>query len=271
MKNWKILICLSFLFVAIALFYSCDSDTVKDDVPDYFELAQSVMQDYSKQYTSNPETRSVDKCFDEAGCFFQGSMTDTILVPGFGSCMAIVTWDQYWCQSSAGGTNIANVHFDNFSAAPLGSGCDSLNQAWFNLYQNNQLSQLEQQIYNFNYAAREAIQTKVMEDFVNTFGVLVDCDSGGILLYSKFHVSTCFKTCVRFVFDKGIPKIIYVSSFCGDVCCEVTTGYCWNSLTNSIVTTDPVSSQDGICTGDIGHTCPSGYFPLSQHCRSTCR
>ncbi|MEE9440010.1 MAG: hypothetical protein V3V14_13475 [Saprospiraceae bacterium] len=272
MKNLKILLSIT-MIIGISLFlHSCLQEvTTENTEPDYFELAQEIMSNYSDQRLPESESRGIEKCFDSEGCFFQGAKTDTILVPGYGNCMAIVNWEQWWCQSSAGATNIVNIHFDQFSAGPLGSGCDSLNQAWFAMFQAGQYGPLEQAIYSFNFAAREEVQRMVMEAFTIQFGVFVNCNTGGVLLSSKFHVATCYKTCAKFIFDKGIPKIVYISSLCGEVCCEVTTAYCWNTLTQSIVTSGETSTQDGICTEDIGHSCPSGFFPLSQHCRSTCR
>jgi len=282
MKNFKYLFSF-YVVITLAMFiYSCgsteDTDSthilnLKDEMiaSNYLDVSSNIMKQYTKTINLENRGNTINDCFDETGCVFLGTFTDTIPVPGYGSCLAVITWDQYWCPFSIGGTLAANVVFENFSAAPLtGAGCDSLNTSWYNLFLANNLAQFESDLYDFNYAAREDLQKMIMEQYTTLYGTIVDCEDGAILLYSKFNVATCYKTCFKFVFSGGRPYTLYISKLCGDVCCEATTAYCWNSKTMQIETSDPTYNRVGFCSEELETDCPVGWSSFKRGCTDIC-
>ena len=243
----------------------------ENNASNYLDISSNIMKQYTKVIKVENRGNTISDCFNETGCVFLGTFSDTIPVSGYGSCLAVISWDQYWCPFNIGGTNAANVVFENFSAAPLnGAGCDSLNTSWYNLYLANNLAQFESDLYDFNYAAREGLQKMIMEQYTNAFGPIVDCEDGSVLLYSKFNIATCYKTCYKFIFSGGRPYTLYISKLCGEVCCESTTAYCWNSKTKEIVTSDPSYNRVGFCTNEIETTCPNGYSSFTRGCSDIC-
>lgn len=281
MKTFKLFSTISIIALLSFFIYSCTKDVSPKEMSK--EESMSKALDKAEQYLNSIANNPIVKTRGDSitGCF-NGSVSntpcnnppqskiDTIDMPGYGNCKAVVTWDQYWCPVNSGGSWLPTVVFDNFSAAPLDGSCDSVVLAWQNLVTSGNLSQFEADLTAFNLIAQNILKNEVMTQIATALSPFLNCGGNNVLLYSKFYTSTCAKTCYKLVIEKGVPKFYFVQRRCGISCCEELTAYCWNTITNSLQVSNTTKSAIGLCTGDFSTTCPNGYFQLSKFCEKPC-
>lgn len=269
-------------FIAITSFfiYSCSKDNLKenlqsDQLVEVNLKAEKYLNSISNNIIVELRTDSIIGCFNGTvngtPCASPPQpKIDTIVMPGYGNCQAVVTWDQYWCPGTISGGNLGTIVFDNFSAAPLDGSCDSVVLEWLNLVNNGNLTKFESDLITFNLVAENELKDIVMSNLGQLYAPFINCQGNNLLLYSNFYKSTCAKTCYKVVIQKGIPKFSFVQKRCGESCCKETTGYCWNSFTNSLQVSNTTKASIGLCTEEKETVCPNGFFPLSKFCERPC-
>ncbi len=281
MKRFNLFFGLCIVAFTVFLVYACTKDNPASDKQlttqlNEEEINQKVLAAMDKYNRVSPITElrggTGINCYDVSDCQPKVTYTDTISMVGYGDCKAVVTWDQYWCPFFTGAGWIGTVKFDNFTAKPLAGSCDSVVMAWHNYELTNNLTQLEADLAAFVYAAQDIIRDKVMLGIANYLDVFIPCGGTNILLYAEFYTSNCKKECYKFTIVKGRPVFETSTVFCDVSCCVETTRYCWNSLNNTIEISTPTVSSVGSCPelSANPHTCPEGFFPLSESCQKDC-
>jgi len=280
------LIIFNLLFIGL-FFLSCNDknlseiepdtnkDQVKIDIDNIYAKYQKAISSFkpTKKVEYNMQTTEILSCYNPQGCS-KTTDTATIDMPGYGDCKAQVIWNQYWCAVTyPGGGHIVTVVFDSVSVTPLvQSGyCDSVVSSWNDLYLNNNLSQLEQDIYDFESVADSIIRDSVMRSIVLKSRPFSNCDSPNFFLNSKFYKADCYTTCFKITVIGGVLQPYVRKNYCGEVCCIEENGWCWNVLGDSIQKTNTVKIPIGICEyQELGTNCEKGFFGLSKYCIDHC-
>jgi hypothetical protein len=105
MRNSKIVFIMAFIAVTSSFIYSCTKDNLKENLPsDQLSIANLKAEKYLNSISTNNtvelRTDSITGCFNGSvngiPCNTPPqSKIDTIDMPGYGNCKAIVSWDQY--------------------------------------------------------------------------------------------------------------------------------------------------------------------------------
>lgn len=286
MRQFSLFFGLFIVSFASFLLYSCAKENAVSDKQlttqlNEEEINQKVLAAMDKYIRVSPITELRGgggsevvnvECAYEVYCLHKGTFTDTIPMAGYGDCKAVVTWDQYWCPFFTGMGWVGTVKFDNFTAQPLAGSCDSVVMAWYDYELAFNLTQLEADLAAFVYAAQDIVRDKVMLGIANEIDVFIECGETNMLLYSEFYTSNCKKECYKFTIVRGRPVFETSTVFCDVSCCVEKTQYCWDKSTDTIKISTPMVSSVGSCPelSANPHTCPEGFFPLSESCQKDC-